>query len=288
MTKPTMEEYVTKARGDYYSGITKIMINGKAAYELKGKFLDDLRNNAFSGTNGEDVVEHIENFLKIVDPLDLPNKKGDDQEILSDLEEAYAVDEDEDTMQINFGALKIFEALCRRSPCTPLKTALMMMDPFTKNALWDYWKKGDDQEVLLIRRGNDEKAIREEGKPNDHGIRNLDIDLGSKKYKTSETTSGSAQGGFNLNDEAGGSEEEIREERPIGRDRAKKKASSSSSRSATSSVAGGGLVDLVADKWKSIKLASRGKKNEQQDSCIQLKNRESDIQDATRREAAEL
>ncbi|GKB76495.1 hypothetical protein Tco_0943390 [Tanacetum coccineum] len=24
----------------------------------------------------------------------------------------------------------------------------MMMDPFTKNALWDYWKKGDDQEVL--------------------------------------------------------------------------------------------------------------------------------------------
>ncbi|GKF05093.1 hypothetical protein Tco_0035761 [Tanacetum coccineum] len=95
MTKPTMEEYVTKARGDYYSGITKIMINGKAAYELKGKFLDDLRNNAFSGTNGEDVVEHIENFLKIVDPLNLPNKKGDDQEILSDLEEAYAVDEDE-------------------------------------------------------------------------------------------------------------------------------------------------------------------------------------------------
>ncbi|GKB76494.1 retrotransposable element Tf2 [Tanacetum coccineum] len=31
------------------------------------------RNNAFSGTNGEDVVERIENFLKTVDPLDLPN-----------------------------------------------------------------------------------------------------------------------------------------------------------------------------------------------------------------------
>nr|GEV44509.1 hypothetical protein [Tanacetum cinerariifolium] len=24
----------------------------------------------------------------------------------------------------------------------------MMMDPITKNTLWDYWKKGDDQEVL--------------------------------------------------------------------------------------------------------------------------------------------
>ncbi|GJS52696.1 hypothetical protein Tco_0626058 [Tanacetum coccineum] len=49
------------------------MINGKTTYELKEKFLDDLRNNAFNGTNGENAVEHIENFLKIVDPLDLPN-----------------------------------------------------------------------------------------------------------------------------------------------------------------------------------------------------------------------
>ncbi|GJW91531.1 hypothetical protein Tco_0199087 [Tanacetum coccineum] len=73
MTKSITEEYVTKAREDYYSSITKIMINGKAVYELKGKFLDDLQNNAFSGTNGEDVIEHIENFLMIVDPLDLPN-----------------------------------------------------------------------------------------------------------------------------------------------------------------------------------------------------------------------
>nr|GFA09071.1 hypothetical protein [Tanacetum cinerariifolium] len=73
ITKPTMKEYVTKAPGDYYSGITKTMINGKATYELKGKFLDDFPNNAFSKTNGEDAVEHIKIFLKIVDPLDLPN-----------------------------------------------------------------------------------------------------------------------------------------------------------------------------------------------------------------------
>ncbi|GJY81070.1 hypothetical protein Tco_0493821 [Tanacetum coccineum] len=53
--------------------ITSITVNGKAAYELKGRFLDDLLENAFSGTNGEDVVEHITYFLKIVDPIDLPN-----------------------------------------------------------------------------------------------------------------------------------------------------------------------------------------------------------------------
>ncbi|GJX25080.1 hypothetical protein Tco_0231376 [Tanacetum coccineum] len=41
--------------------------------QLRGKFLDDFPDNAFSGTNGEDAVEHIEYFLKINDPIDLPN-----------------------------------------------------------------------------------------------------------------------------------------------------------------------------------------------------------------------
>nr|GEW20464.1 hypothetical protein [Tanacetum cinerariifolium] len=55
--------------------ITSIKVNGKAAYELKGKFLDDLRDNAFSGTNGKDAIEHIEYFFNIVDLIDLPNFK---------------------------------------------------------------------------------------------------------------------------------------------------------------------------------------------------------------------
>ncbi|GJU48577.1 hypothetical protein Tco_1218132 [Tanacetum coccineum] len=40
---------------DQRIGITSITVNGKNAYELKGKFLDDLHKNAFSGTNGEDA-----------------------------------------------------------------------------------------------------------------------------------------------------------------------------------------------------------------------------------------
>ncbi|GKA70280.1 hypothetical protein Tco_0776344 [Tanacetum coccineum] len=79
-TKTTMEELVTENRANYYSGITSITVNGKAAYELKEKFLDDLRENAFSRTNREEAVEHIEYFLKIVDPIDLPNIKVDNQE----------------------------------------------------------------------------------------------------------------------------------------------------------------------------------------------------------------
>ncbi|GJV30965.1 integrase, catalytic region, zinc finger, CCHC-type containing protein [Tanacetum coccineum] len=71
-----MKGFETNDQADYYSEITSITVNGKNAYELKGKFID-LHKNAFSGTNREDAVEHIEYFLKIVDPIDLPNVNQD-------------------------------------------------------------------------------------------------------------------------------------------------------------------------------------------------------------------
>nr|GEX84924.1 hypothetical protein [Tanacetum cinerariifolium] len=66
-----MKEFATEDQANYYSGITCVTVNGKRAYELKGKFLNDLLDNAFSGTSGEDGVKHIEYFLKIVDLINL-------------------------------------------------------------------------------------------------------------------------------------------------------------------------------------------------------------------------
>nr|GEW88034.1 hypothetical protein [Tanacetum cinerariifolium] len=57
--------------------MTSITVNGTNAYEWKGKFLDDLHNNAFSGANKEDAVEHIKYFLQIVNLIDLPNANHD-------------------------------------------------------------------------------------------------------------------------------------------------------------------------------------------------------------------
>nr|GEV61117.1 hypothetical protein [Tanacetum cinerariifolium] len=68
---------MTNDQANYYSGITSITFTGKNAYELKGKFLDDLHKNDFSGTNGKDVVEHMAYFLEIVDPINLPNINQD-------------------------------------------------------------------------------------------------------------------------------------------------------------------------------------------------------------------
>ncbi|GJS95674.1 hypothetical protein Tco_0802642 [Tanacetum coccineum] len=72
-----METFAPNDKADYYSRISSITVNGKNAYELKGKFLDDLNNNAFSGTNGKDTVKHIEYYLKIIDPIKLPNVDHD-------------------------------------------------------------------------------------------------------------------------------------------------------------------------------------------------------------------
>ncbi|GJR64168.1 hypothetical protein Tco_0842247 [Tanacetum coccineum] len=88
----TMKEFTTNDQsillilGDRHY----IMFNGKRAYELKGKFLDDLHDNAFSGTNGEDAVEHIEYFLKINN-----GQEGVDDEEFSDVEKANNDDEQE-------------------------------------------------------------------------------------------------------------------------------------------------------------------------------------------------
>ncbi|GKC64679.1 hypothetical protein Tco_1097277 [Tanacetum coccineum] len=75
--KSSMETFAPNDKAYYYSEITSITVNGKNAYELKGKFLDDLHNNAFSGTNVKEAVEHIEYYLKIIDPIKLPNVDHD-------------------------------------------------------------------------------------------------------------------------------------------------------------------------------------------------------------------
>ncbi|GJW81834.1 homeodomain-like protein [Tanacetum coccineum] len=63
----TMEQYMSKTRADYGSGIDMSKIDDKDHFELKGKFLMELRDNTFSGLDHEDANEHIEKVLEIVD-----------------------------------------------------------------------------------------------------------------------------------------------------------------------------------------------------------------------------
>ncbi|GKB93221.1 hypothetical protein Tco_0979358, partial [Tanacetum coccineum] len=69
----TMEQYMSKTRAEYGSGVARPKIEDKDNFELKGQFLKELRSNTFSGSDHEDANEHIEKVLEIVDLLHIPN-----------------------------------------------------------------------------------------------------------------------------------------------------------------------------------------------------------------------
>ncbi|GJY90714.1 hypothetical protein Tco_0505910 [Tanacetum coccineum] len=77
MTEPTMEEYMTKTREDYGSGIARSKFDKDDKFELKGQFLKELRDNTFSGSKNEDANEHIERVIEIVELFTTPDVTHD-------------------------------------------------------------------------------------------------------------------------------------------------------------------------------------------------------------------
>ncbi|GKA75823.1 ribonuclease H-like domain-containing protein [Tanacetum coccineum] len=69
----TMEQYMSKTRADYGSGVVRPKIEDKYNFELKGQFLKEIRTNTFSGLDHEDANEHIEKVLEIVDLFHICN-----------------------------------------------------------------------------------------------------------------------------------------------------------------------------------------------------------------------
>ncbi|GKA27653.1 hypothetical protein Tco_0713821 [Tanacetum coccineum] len=69
----TMEQYMSKTRTNYGSGITRPKIDNKDQFELKGQFLKELRENTFSGSDNEDANEHIEKVIEILNLFHVPN-----------------------------------------------------------------------------------------------------------------------------------------------------------------------------------------------------------------------
>ncbi|GJS85693.1 hypothetical protein Tco_0752234 [Tanacetum coccineum] len=180
-----METFVPNDKADYYSGITSITVNGENAYELKGKFLDNLHNNAFNGTNRKDAVEHIEYYLNIIDPIRLPNVDHDKLRIVifpislaGGARRWFDRTKESITCWVDLTANffgKYYPSSLIEGNNTPVikwdptnprfkgwlatkSVNYKTMDIFTKGALWDYWKMGGDE----IEVSDDESSDLEE------------------------------------------------------------------------------------------------------------------------------
>ncbi|GKD78091.1 hypothetical protein Tco_1340712, partial [Tanacetum coccineum] len=137
-------------------------VNGKNAYELKGKFLDDLLNNAFSGTNEEDAIEDIDYFLKIVDPIKLLNVNYErirlaifPISLVGNASEWF-----DEFKAIRDPSNSTFEKWLDSKFAN-----YMIMDPFTKKVAWDFWIKNNDHEEVA----NEGFFDDEEGNNDDEG-----------------------------------------------------------------------------------------------------------------------
>ncbi|GJT93366.1 hypothetical protein Tco_1082211 [Tanacetum coccineum] len=65
----TMEQYMSKTRADYGSGVARPKIEDKDNFELKGQL-----GTTFSGSDHEDANEHIEKVLKSQQVIRLRNR----------------------------------------------------------------------------------------------------------------------------------------------------------------------------------------------------------------------
>ncbi|GJZ71324.1 hypothetical protein Tco_0635175 [Tanacetum coccineum] len=150
----TMVEYTMKTRGDYGSGIARQKFDICAKFELKDQILKELRDNTFSRTNGEDTVQHIEKVLEMVDLFTTPNETTGQlllhifsitltehaskwfRDELDEGSNGIDTDVECDPTNLDF-------AIWLASKFSNHRT----MDWYTKNALWIYWKRGDDVEI---------------------------------------------------------------------------------------------------------------------------------------------
>ncbi|GJS02502.1 hypothetical protein Tco_0319010 [Tanacetum coccineum] len=100
--------------------------------------------NAFNGTNGEEAVEHIENFLEVIDLIKVPKLSNNQIRVCVfpfSLTGAASKWWDDDSIRNpdNFEFAQWLASKFRNHE---------KMDWHTKNTLWAYWKRGDDEEVI--------------------------------------------------------------------------------------------------------------------------------------------
>ncbi|GJS28788.1 hypothetical protein Tco_0489408 [Tanacetum coccineum] len=165
MTELFLRECIEKAQAE--SSLAKPKIDNNVKFKLNKEHLKELRNNSYSGSEEEDVVNHIAKVLEIIDLIKTPNVDTDRLRVhvfpFSLTGAAQKWDDEDDGPDY-------FEFVTRLN--SKFKDH-RRMDGMNKNALLHYWVKGEGNNELM----DDIESSDKEWEDSDYGNpRNTDND----------------------------------------------------------------------------------------------------------------
>ncbi|GJW52057.1 hypothetical protein Tco_0093408 [Tanacetum coccineum] len=73
----TMEQYLALTRGNQAPGVVKPEIGGNVNFEIMSQFMQESREDTFSGNKNDNAHEHVERVLDIVSLFNIPGVSHD-------------------------------------------------------------------------------------------------------------------------------------------------------------------------------------------------------------------
>ncbi|GKE62413.1 hypothetical protein Tco_1512780 [Tanacetum coccineum] len=184
--------------------------DGGIKIELSTKLITKLRNNAYNGTETNDAVDHITRFLQIIDLVKAPNVNKEQLRVLTF---PYSLTGEAHRWWVHEGNSKItswleivdkffykYHPLSRASKTNDANVrechlkfkswlSLKFKNPWklssaTKNALWNFWEKGYDNDTLIYDdESSDEESNNLNHRPSFEPYQN-DDNKGNKSNQT--------------------------------------------------------------------------------------------------------
>ncbi|GKA80722.1 hypothetical protein Tco_0787414 [Tanacetum coccineum] len=201
MTEPTLGGYKEEVQADYGSNTNTPRFNKNAKFKLGDEFLKILRDNAFNGTNGDDVINHTAKVLAIMELIKIPNVDPNQLRMhvfplsLTGATRKWWIDEVDGKITTWGGLMEKFfhkyyplSHTCKNTLISdymddsPNYLVFInwlnskfgnhrRMGGKTKNALWEFWIKGGDYEVLMddiVSSDNEREESSNTNHPNDN------------------------------------------------------------------------------------------------------------------------
>ncbi|GKD57720.1 hypothetical protein Tco_1291107, partial [Tanacetum coccineum] len=183
MTELILRECMEKAKADYDSSLAKPKIDINAKIKHSKEHLKELQNNAYSGSEEEDVIDYIAKVHEILDSIKIPNVDTDRLRVhvfplsLTSVARKWWINEGSN--KITAWSELVGRFFCKYYPLSRAgKYDVIRDDEDERHDYFEFVKGGGNNELIdNIVTSNEEWQESDNGNP-----RNTDIDSLFKPY----------------------------------------------------------------------------------------------------------